>query len=117
MPNASPPALASGISASPPLRYALQAVHGAAVFDLGDRANGLAELQRARSEFGNHHTSPQQCASMATLEFRAALLLGHAADGAHRPGLADRPHRRPRGSPGHARLGRDRGGHLGLRAP
>ena len=67
------------MSASPPLRYALQAVHGAAVFDLGDRADGLAELQRARSEFGDHHTSPQQCASMATLEFRAALLLGHAA--------------------------------------
>ena len=72
-------ALASGVSASPPLRYALQAVHGAAVFDLGERADGLAELQRARSEFGDHHTSPQQCASMATLEFRAALLLGHAA--------------------------------------
>jgi LuxR family transcriptional regulator, maltose regulon positive regulatory protein len=72
-------ALASGVPASPPLRYALQAVHGAAVFDLGERADGLAELQRARSEFGNHHTSPQQCASMATLEFRAALLLGHTA--------------------------------------
>ena len=73
-------ALASGVSAaSPRLRYALQAVHGAAVFALGHRADGLAELQRARSEFGDHHTSPQQCASMAMLEFRAALLLGHAA--------------------------------------
>ena len=72
-------ALDSGVSASPPLRYALQAVHGAAAFDLGEPADGLAELQRARSEFGNHHTGPQQCASMATLEFRAALLLGHAA--------------------------------------
>ena len=71
-------ALASGVSASPPLRYALQAVHGAAVFDLGDRADGLAELQRARSEFGDHHTA-RSSALMATLEFRAALLLGHAA--------------------------------------
>ena len=72
-------ALASGVSASPPLRYALQAVHGAAVFDLGDRADGLAEMQRARTEFGDHHTSPQHCASMATLEFRGALRLGHVA--------------------------------------
>ena len=36
--------------------------------------------------------------------------------GAHRPGLADRPHRRVRGSPGHARLGRDRGGSPRTRA-
>ena len=72
-------ALAAGAPASPPLRFALQAVHGAAVFDLGDRAEGLAELQRARSEFGDHQTGPEQCAAMAMLEFRAALLLGHAA--------------------------------------
>ena len=67
-----------GSAASPPLRYALQAVHGAAVFDrvTGGRTGRAAA---ARSEFGDHHTSPQHCASMATLEFRAALLLGHAA--------------------------------------
>ena len=38
-----------------------------------------ARCSSASSEFGDHHTSPQQCASMAMLEFRAALLLGHAA--------------------------------------
>ena len=57
----------------------LHAVHGAALFDLGDRADGLAELQQARSDFGDNQTSPQHCAAMAMLEFRVALLLGHAA--------------------------------------
>ena len=60
-------------------RFALHAVHGAALFDLGDRADGLAELQQARSDFGDNQTSPQHCAAMAMLEFRVALLLGHAA--------------------------------------
>ena len=45
----------------------------------GDRAAGLAELQQARSDFGDNQTSPQHCAAMAMLEFRVALLLGHAA--------------------------------------
>jgi LuxR family maltose regulon positive regulatory protein len=71
--------LASGSAAStPPLRFALQAVHGAAVFDRADRADGLAELQRARSDFGDNKAGTEQYASMATLEFRAALLLGHS---------------------------------------
>ena len=63
---------------TPPLRFALQVVHGAATFDHGHRANGLAELQQARSEFGDHHIGAEQAASAAVLEFRAALLLGHA---------------------------------------
>jgi LuxR family transcriptional regulator, maltose regulon positive regulatory protein len=74
-------ALAPGPMAAspPPLRFCLRAVHGAATFDLGDRAVGLAELQRARSDFGAHVAGPEQCAAMAMLEFRAALLLGHSA--------------------------------------
>jgi LuxR family maltose regulon positive regulatory protein len=74
-------ALASGraVSSPSPLRFCLRAVHGAATFDLGDRAVGLAELQRARSDFGAHAAGPEQCAAMAMLEFRAALLLGHSA--------------------------------------
>ena len=40
-------ALASGPAVSSPLlQFGLQAVQGAAVFDLGDRVDGLAELQR-----------------------------------------------------------------------
>jgi LuxR family maltose regulon positive regulatory protein len=62
---------------APPLRFALQVVHGAATFDQGHRANGLAELQQARSEFGDLPTAAEQAASAAVLEFRAALLLGH----------------------------------------
>jgi LuxR family maltose regulon positive regulatory protein len=74
-------ALAPGrtVSSPPPLRFCLRAVHGAATFDLGDRAEGLAELQQARSDFGAHVAGPEQCAAMAMLEFRAALLLGHSA--------------------------------------
>jgi LuxR family maltose regulon positive regulatory protein len=72
--------LAMGAAASSPrLRFALLAVHGAAAFDLGDRADGLAELQQARSEFGDVPTSAEQAASLAMLEFGAALLLGHSA--------------------------------------
>lgn len=64
---------------SPPMRFALQVVHGAAVFDGGDRATGLAELQQARSEFGDLAISAEQTAEAAMLEFHAALLLGHSA--------------------------------------
>jgi LuxR family maltose regulon positive regulatory protein len=62
---------------TPPLRFALQTVHGAATFDQGHRANGLAELQQARSELGDHPIGAEQAASAAVLEFHAALLLGH----------------------------------------
>jgi LuxR family maltose regulon positive regulatory protein len=62
---------------APPLRFALQVVHGAATFDQGHRAKGLAELQQARSEFGDLPAGAEQAASAAVLEFRAALLLGH----------------------------------------
>ncbi|QJY47975.1 LuxR C-terminal-related transcriptional regulator [Pseudonocardia broussonetiae] len=70
--------LGGTVAWSPALRYVLRAVHGAAVFDLGDRAAGLAELQQARSEFGDHDGSEEQCAAAAMLEFRAAQLLGHS---------------------------------------
>jgi LuxR family maltose regulon positive regulatory protein len=46
------------------------------MFDLGDRAAGLAELQQARSDFGANQTSPHHCAAMTMLEFRVALQLG-----------------------------------------
>ena len=72
-------ALTTGPAAAPEVRFALQAVHGAAVFDLGDRADGLAQLQRARSDFGANQAGAQLGAAMAMLEYRAALMLGHAA--------------------------------------
>jgi LuxR family maltose regulon positive regulatory protein len=64
---------------APPLRFALRVVHGAATFDEGHRASGLAELQQARSEFGDLPVAAEQAASAAVVEFRAALLLGHTA--------------------------------------
>ena len=63
---------------TPTLRFALQVVHGAATFDQGHRANGLAELQQARSEFGDLPVGAEQAASAAVLEFHAAQQLGHA---------------------------------------
>jgi LuxR family transcriptional regulator, maltose regulon positive regulatory protein len=72
--------LGSDLSASTaPVRFVLQSVHGAAVFDAGDQVSGLTELQQARADFGDSEATPQICAAMAGLEFRAALLLGHAA--------------------------------------
>ena len=71
--------LARGLAPHPQLRFALQAVHGAAAFDRGDRPAGLAELQQARSEFGDLAAGSEQTAVIAMLEFRAALLLGHSA--------------------------------------
>jgi LuxR family maltose regulon positive regulatory protein len=62
---------------TPPLRFALQVTHGAATFDQGHRANGLAELQQARAQFGDHPIGAEQAASAAVLEFHAALQLGH----------------------------------------
>ena len=70
-------ALAAGPAARPEVHFVLQAVHGAAAFDLGDRATGLAELQQARSDFGDNESGPEHSAAMAMLEYRAALLLGH----------------------------------------
>jgi LuxR family maltose regulon positive regulatory protein len=72
-------ALAVGAATSTPqLRFALQAVHGAAAFDRGDRVGGLAGLQQARSEFGDLPAGAEQVAAHAMLEFRAALQLGHS---------------------------------------
>ena len=62
---------------TPRLRFALQVVHGAATFDQGHRANGLTELQQARSEVGDLPMGAEQAASAAVLEFHAALRLGH----------------------------------------
>lgn len=60
-----------------PLRAALQTARGAAVFDEGDRASGLAQMRQARSDLGDLDLVPEQAASTAVLEFRAALDLGH----------------------------------------
>jgi LuxR family transcriptional regulator, maltose regulon positive regulatory protein len=66
------------VTASPQLRFALKGLRGAATFDHADRASGLAELQQARSDFGDLPAGAQQVAWHAMLEFSAALLLGHS---------------------------------------
>jgi LuxR family maltose regulon positive regulatory protein len=80
------PALAAGRSAEalgtmdalpPEAAYALHAVHGAALADLGRRAPGLAELRAARAEFGDTPAPAPVLASLAVLEHRAAVLNGN----------------------------------------
>jgi LuxR family maltose regulon positive regulatory protein len=63
---------------SPPLRFALGVVQGAATYDGQDHMGGLAAMQRARSELGDRHADPALPAA-ALLESRAALQLGHLA--------------------------------------
>jgi LuxR family maltose regulon positive regulatory protein len=70
---------AGSTDAAATLRYLLRAVHGAAVFDRGENAAGLAELQSARTEFGDGRAKPEHLAAMAMLEYRAAQQLGHSA--------------------------------------
>ena len=67
-------------------------VHGAAVFDLGNRADGLAEMQRARSDFGGNEAGAEQCGSAGDAGVprrTAARALGGSAN---RPRLVDRAH-------------------------
>lgn len=62
---------------SPALRFALETVHGAAVHDRGQRADGLAELQHARTAFGSLAAGTEQITLAGVLEFRAALVMRH----------------------------------------
>jgi LuxR family maltose regulon positive regulatory protein len=61
---------------TPPARFALRVVHGAAAFDQGRRANGLAERHQARTELGGVAVGAEEAAAAAVLEFRAALHVG-----------------------------------------
>lgn len=63
---------------SPQLSCMLRGIRGAAAFDRGDRADGLAELQQTRTDLGDHPSTARQAGALAMLEFRAALLLGHS---------------------------------------
>jgi LuxR family maltose regulon positive regulatory protein len=53
-------------------------IRGSALFDSGDRTNGLREMQNGRAEHGHGPLMPEQCAALAPLEYRAALSLGRA---------------------------------------
>ena len=68
----------------PALRATLRGLHGAAMFDAGDRVPGLDELHHARVELSGLAAPAAVCAAAALLEQQAALELGHttAAAGA-----------------------------------
>ncbi len=61
----------------PVTRFALRVVHGAALADRGDRAGGLAELQRARTGLGDAPAGRELLAAAALVETAAAMALGH----------------------------------------
>ncbi|WP_133828029.1 LuxR C-terminal-related transcriptional regulator [Actinomycetospora succinea] len=62
---------------APADRYALRAVHGAAVGDLGRRGAGLTEAREARVALGDALLPAPLVGALALLEHRAALLLGN----------------------------------------
>jgi LuxR family maltose regulon positive regulatory protein len=62
----------------PVLRYALRSARGGGLFDVGDRARGLLELQAARAELGDTRAPASLEITAALSEHRAASLLGHA---------------------------------------
>ena len=66
------------------VRLALRSARGAALHDIGDPTTGLLELQHARAEIGAAPVPDPLAATVAVLEHRIALLLGHgtAAGGA-----------------------------------
>ncbi|MCD2195417.1 LuxR C-terminal-related transcriptional regulator [Actinomycetospora endophytica] len=75
----------------PRLRHALRIVRGAALGDLGDRATGLAEMRRARTELEGLPVVADQAAAAALFENRAALRLGDSVGAAQAAReLADR---------------------------
>jgi LuxR family maltose regulon positive regulatory protein len=80
------------VEIDPVVRYALGVARGAALFDIGDRAAGLLELQRARSDSAGRPVPPVLAAAGALLENRIALRLGYtraaAAAGGRLDGLA-----------------------------
>ena len=61
------------------LEFGLRSVLGAAMFDRGQHAAGLQQMQHARADLGEHHLPPVQAAATALLEYRAALVGGHPA--------------------------------------
>ena len=75
---------------TPPLRFALQVVHGAATFDQGHRADGLAELQQAR--IGTRR--PRRRRRTGRIRRHPRVPRRTAARALHRG-----PHRRTAGSP------------------
>ncbi|WP_345382361.1 LuxR C-terminal-related transcriptional regulator [Actinomycetospora straminea] len=62
---------------APADRYALRAVHGDAVGDLGRRGPGLAAARAARADLGAAPLAAPLAEALALLEHRAALRLGN----------------------------------------
>ncbi|WP_029432229.1 LuxR C-terminal-related transcriptional regulator [Blastococcus sp. URHD0036] len=77
------------VHTDPGIRFSLRCSRGGALFDLGRRTAGLAELQEARAEVGRTRLALPQVAAGALLEHRAALLLGSAAAAATSAGRLD----------------------------
>lgn len=62
----------------PVIRFALRVARGGALFDTGETAEGLLELQQARADVGVAPIPPVLAAVAALLEHRGALRLGYS---------------------------------------
>jgi LuxR family transcriptional regulator, maltose regulon positive regulatory protein len=77
------------------VRFSLRCARGGALFDLGDRAVGLHELQEAHAELGGDRPPLHRRAMAALLEHRAALLLNSPAAAATSAGRLGEEHEAP----------------------
>jgi LuxR family maltose regulon positive regulatory protein len=68
----------AGTDLDPVIRFALRVVRGGALFDQGEKAAGLLELQQARAEVGQGPVPVLLAARAALLEHHIALALGYA---------------------------------------
>jgi LuxR family maltose regulon positive regulatory protein len=68
----------AGAGITPGIRFALRVARGGALFDTGERAAGLLELQQARTAEGGQALPLPLAVTAALLEHRAALLLGYS---------------------------------------
>jgi LuxR family transcriptional regulator, maltose regulon positive regulatory protein len=76
----------------PVIRFALHTAHGGALFDRGEKAAGLLELQQALADVTEHVVPTALAAASALLEHRIALRLGYATAAAGAASwLAGRP--------------------------
>jgi LuxR family maltose regulon positive regulatory protein len=80
----------------PVIRFALRTARAGALFDRGEKATGLLEMQQARADVEEHVVPTALAAAAALLEQRIALQLGYATAATSAASrLAGRPGARP----------------------
>ena len=87
------------------LEFGLRSLLGAAMFDRGQHAAGLQQMQHARADLGEHHVPPVQAAATATAGIPSRARRGASGGGTDRPALVERSGRAMRRDPADALMG------------